>query len=226
MRNKSIPWIPETEYIAIFRKKIIRWYEKNKRTYPWRTTRNPFRVLIAELMLRRTKADQVRVVYNRLFKEYPDVKSLATASKKKLSKILYPLGLRWRLPSIGLVARKLKNRYQGRVPCTREELKTLPGVGEYIAGAVLSIAYNKREWIIDTNVVRVFKRYFGIKTTKEGRRDRHVIEMAKRYVPMREPRIANLALLDFASLVCMPKNPKCLLCSLSNVCYYYSLDKK
>jgi len=226
MENSSRHWIPEPEYIRIFRRKILRWFERNKRNYPWRNTRDPFRVLIAEMMLRRTKADQVKEVYRQLFTEYPDVRALAKAKDKKLEKILYHLGLKWRMPAFSLLARELKEKYQCRVPETREELKTLPGVGEYVAGAVLSIAYNKKEWIVDSNIVRLFKRYFGINTSKEGRRDKHVIEMAKVYSSGRNSREANLAILDFTALICTPRNQKCSLCPLAGFCHYYSLNKE
>lgn len=221
MKNKSSNELPSAENIRLFRSKIIRWFNKNKRDYPWRETRDPFKVLIAEMMLRRTKADQVKAVYDRLLVEYPDVETMAKAGSEDLERILYPLGLKWRTPAFGLVAREVKEKYQCRVPEAREELTTLPGVGEYVAGAVLSVAYGKKEWIVDSNIVRLFKRYFGIKTSKEGRRDKHVVDIAKAYASGKDPRKANLALLDFAALICLPRNPKCTLCPLSNACHLY-----
>lgn len=183
-------------------------------------TCDPFRVLIAEMMLRRTKADQVKTVYEELFDKYPDIGSLAGARNKTIEKILYSLGLRWRMPAFTLVAREIKKNHQCRVPETREELKSLPGVGEYVAGAVLSIARGKKEWIVDSNIVRLFSRYFGIKTSKEGRRDRHVIEVAKIYASGRNPRKANLAILDFTAVVCTPRKPDCEKCPLRTNCHY------
>jgi len=198
----------------------MHWFDSNGRDYPWRKTSDPFKVLIAEMMLRRTKADQVKEVYTKLFAEYPDARSMAEAEDKKLEQILYPLGLKWRTPAFGLVAREIKERYEYQVPETRAELTTLPGVGDYVAGAVLSTAYGKAEWIVDSNIVRLFRRYFGLKTSKEGRRDKHVIEMARVYSSGRNPRKANLAILDFTALVCAPKNPNCERCLLSVSCQY------
>ena len=134
--------------MGVFRKKLLRWFHRNERSYPWRNTRDPFKILIAEMMLRRTKADQVKPVYERLFSEYPDVKSLAAAEDEKIKKILYSLGLRWRTSAFRLVAREIKKKYDCRVPATRDELIKLPGVGEYVAGAVLSVGYGKKEWIL------------------------------------------------------------------------------
>lgn len=226
MRNKSENKTPSSESIRVFRAKIVRWFSKNKRNYPWRETHDPFKVLIAEMMLRRTKADQVKEVYEQLFKKYPDVKALAKAEDKKLEKILYHLGLKWRTPTFGLVAREIREKYRCKVPETREELTALPGVGEYVAGAVLSVAYGKKEWIVDSNIIRLFRRYFGIRTSKEGRRDKHVIEIANIYSSGRNPRKANLAILDFTALICIPRNPKCVMCPLSDSCHYYSSNRK
>jgi len=218
--------LPSAEDIRLFRNKVIRWFNKNKRDYPWRETRDPFKVLIAEMMLRRTKADQVKGVYDRLFAEYPSIEAMAKARNEELEQILYPLGLKWRIPAFGLVAREVQAKYRCRIPEEREELTTLPGVGEYVAGAVLSIAYGKKEWIVDSNIVRLFKRYFGIKTSKEGRRDKHVVELAKAYVSGKDPRKANLALLDFAALMCLPRNPRCTQCSLFTTCHYKNKSAK
>lgn len=220
MKNKLSKDIPSVENIRVFRNKIIHWFNKNGRAYPWRETRDPFKVLIAEMMLRRTKADQVKQVYERLFTEYPDVEAVANAEDEKLEQILYPLGLKWRTPAFALVAREVREKYQCKIPKTKQELITLPGVGEYVAGAVLSIAHGKKEWIVDSNIVRLFRRYFGIRTSKEGRRDKHVIEMAKIYASGRNPRKANLAILDFTALICNPGKPNCEKCPLRRNCHY------
>src|SRR4030042_239890 len=214
--------LPSGQDIRLFRGKMIRWFNTNKRTYPWRETQDPFKVLIAEMMLRQTKADQVKAVYNRLFAEYPDVETMAKAGNKELEQILYPLGLKWRTPAFGLVAREVKEKYQCKIPEAREELTTLPGVGEYVAGAVLSIAYGKNEWIVDSSTVRLFRRYFGIKTSKEGRRDKPVVEIDKAYVSGKDPRKANLALLDFAALICLPRDPRCTQCPVSAACHSHA----
>jgi len=213
--------IPGRREIGDLRRELMRWFERWGREYPWRNTDDPYRVLMAEMMLRRTKADQVKGVYEQFMEEYPVPAMLADARKKDVEKILYPLGLKWRTPAFQLVAREVKEKYNSKVPETREELKGLPGVGDYVAGAVLSVAYRKKEWIVDTNVVRVFKRYFGVKTSKEGRRDRHIIEIAKFYASGKDPRRANLAILDFSALVCTARNPLCGECSLRNECAHF-----
>lgn len=217
--------VPARKDITIFRRKIISWYKKNGRVYPWRETKDPFRILIAEMMLRRTKADQVVPVFEQFFKEFPNVDTLAVAKQEALEKILYPLGLKWRIPAFKEMAWEVCEKYQSRIPENREELTSLPGVGEYVAGAVLSIAYGKNEWLVDSNIVRIFKRYFGIKTSKEGRRDKHVVEIAKIYASGRDPGRATMGILDITALVCKPREPYCDRCPLIDHCHYALCQK-
>lgn len=226
MTGKYNSIIPSQKEIAIFRRKIISWFKKSGRVYPWRQTKDPFRILIAEMMLRRTKADQVVPVYEQFFKEFPDVDTLAEASREVLEKILHPLGLKWRVPAFTGIAREIREKYHSRVPHTREELTSLPGVGEYVAGAVLSIAYGKKEWVVDSNIVRIFKRYFGITTSKEGRRDKHVIEIAKIYASGNDPAGAIMGILDITALICCPGRPRCEKCPLMAGCHYVLSRKK
>jgi A/G-specific adenine glycosylase len=212
--------IPSRKEIAIFRRRIISWYKKNGRLYPWRKEKDPFKVLVAEMMLRRTKADQVVPVYEQFCREFPNVETLARATREDVENILRPLGLKWRVPAFTMMAREVVEKYHSRIPDNREGLISLPGVGEYVAGAVLSVAYGKNEWLVDSNIVRIFKRYFGIKTSKEGRRDKHVIEMAKIYVSGKEPGRATMGILDITALICKPRKPECEKCPLRIHCHY------
>lgn len=213
---------PPVKEISKLRQKILRWFRKNQRNYPWRETTDPFKILIAEMMLRRTKADQVKKVYEQFFEKYPDIESILNADEKDIENTLHPLGLKWRTPAFIHVAREIKEKYNCKVPDRRETLEELPGVGEYVAGAVLSIGFGKKEWIVDSNVVRLFKRYFGIRTSKEGRRDKHIIEMAKAYVSCKDPRRTNLAILDFTAIICTTQNPECNKCPLKKNCKHIS----
>jgi len=207
--------------IRYLRLRLVPWFRVHGRSYPWRLTKDPWRVLIAEMMLQRTRADQVERVYTLLFQRYKTPLDVAGAPMSRLKSILLPLGLAWRIPKFKQVASAIVNSYRGRVPSTRDEIKQLPGVGDYVAGAVLSIGYGKREWIVDSNVVRVYQRFLGLKTSKEGRRDRSVIEFARHYVRYGDPRRANLGLLDFAALVCKPAHPHCDICPVRKKCIYH-----
>jgi len=211
--------------ISSLRQTLLRWFRKHARKYPWRETSDPYQVLIAELMLRRTQADQVKPVFEEFIEEFPDARSLDEADERRVAELVYPLGLNWRTPAFKKVVREVGEKYGYQIPETREELTGLTGVGDYVAGAILSVAYGKKEWIVDTNVARVFQRYYGLKTIKEARRDKQVVGLARAYAAGRDPRRANLAILDFAALVCTAQKPRCPECPLRRECIFYSLQR-
>ena len=222
MRDKSPPRIPDVTEIKYFRKIILRRFRRHRRNYPWRETNDPFKILIAEMMLQRTPPDQVTPVYKSFFSKFKSAGDVATTTMKQLKTMMKPLGLRWRIKRFKEVSDALVKDFGGKVPDTKQDIIKLPGVGDYVAGIVLSTAFGKKEWIVDSNVVRVFKRYFAINTSKEGRRDRHVVEMAKVYASGRSPRNANIGILDFAATICAPAKPKCERCPLSRSCHYFT----
>jgi len=209
-----------------FRRKLLYWFRKNGRVFPWRETSDPWKILIAEMMLRRTKANQVEKVYRKFVKTYRSPRGLLKGSPQKIKSILTPLGLNWRQQNFFDLAYVLVNDFNAKIPSTRHELKQLPGVGDYVAGAVLSVGFGKKEWIVDSNVVRVFKRYFNLKTSKEGRRDKPVIELAKAYANTSRPKEANLAILDLSALICRPRNPLCQKCPVKTDCVYVKRRSK
>jgi len=212
--------IPSKKDITFFRRKIISWFKKNGRYYPWREEKDPYKILIAELMLRRTKADQVVPVYKKFLKEFPHVEILANANQCTIDEILYPLGLKWRNSSFIKMARELVEKFNSKVPDNKKELKSLPGVGDYVAGAILLFAYGKKEWVVDNNIVRIFKRYFDIKTSKEARRNKHVIKMAKFYFSGKDIKKAFMGILDITALICKPRKPLCEKCVLNIKCKF------
>jgi len=173
------------------------------------------------MMLQRTKANQVVSVYKEFFTNFNSPESVSNSAGGKIEKILKPLGSRWRAKNFKKVSHVLLHTFGGKVPDNREELKILPGVGDYVAGMVLSIALCKREWAVDSNVVRFFRRYFGISTSKDGRRDAHVTKMAKIYSFSKNPGRANMALIDFTGTICLPQKPLCNSCNLRRKCDYF-----
>jgi len=225
-KSKIETYLPSPKEIAAFRYVLLRWYRRHGRSYPWRESPTPFHVLLAEMMLQRTKADQVVPVYRKLLNKYPTAGELAEADLGYLQNILNPLGLAWRIPRFKEMAKALVERFNGVVPEKREELTSLPGVGDYVSGAVLSIAFQKPQWVVDSNIVRLFRRYFGIQTSPEGRRDAHVIELAKRFTSKRKPKEPTLAILDFTALVCTPALPKHKMCPLRSKCVYFNTGRE
>lgn len=211
---------PDEAIVSFIKKTLLNWGRHNLRDYPWRKTRDPYRILLAEMLLQRTRADQVRDIYIKMVDKYPTVVELSRAERAELEKMLRPLGLRWRVPLILDMARQVMERYSGSLPTEREQLKELPGVGDYAASAMLCFAYNLPEPILDTNTVRVIGRLFGIDVRDSSRRSRKFREIMGRLVDREQPRLFNLALLDFAALVCRKHEPLCNVCPLQEICKF------
>ncbi len=197
---------------------LHRWGIDNRRVFPWRTSTNPFHVLMAEMMLRRTRADQVVRVYNSFIERYADPRSLADAEPAEVAEVLYSLGLAWRVPAFRQLARILVERYDGEVPASYEALISLPGVGDYVASAVCCFVFEQPVIIADTNTVRVAGRIFDIPTHAESRRRRPVRELLEAILDQKAPATHNYALLDLAALVCTPESPACHLCPVARHC--------
>jgi len=216
---QDLKW--QRRQIALFRRKLITWGREHFRHFPWRLTEDPYRILIAEVMLHRTQALQVVPVYENFIKRSPDIPKLAQASKEELRRILYSLGLRWRIDLIHAMAADLMTRFGGQVPHEKADLLSLPGVSEYIAGAVRCFAWNLPEPLMDTNTVRVVGRLFGLEIKDSSRRNRRFKELIAALVDPDEPRAYNYALLDLADQVCMKKQPPdCKRCPVLKWCSY------
>jgi A/G-specific adenine glycosylase len=209
---------PDSDKLRFVREKLLRWYERNGRDYPWRRTRDPYRILIAEIMLQRTKADQVVPVYEEFIKRFPDPVSLREADAEVIRFFFSRLGLMWRADLIKKFAAALFERFGGRIPSERNQLLSLPAVGDYMADAVLSFAFGRNVAVVDSNVCRVLRRLFGLRSRGEARRDKLVREMAQRLIPPERAREFNWAMIDFAAAVCTPRNPKCDICPLKEIC--------
>ena len=199
---------------------LLRWFRENSRDFSWRRNRTPYRILIAEMMLRRTRAKQVEPIYNRFLKRFPTINSLANGDSREIRSLLKPLGLEWRANNIILVAKEIRERFGGDLPATRQELLSLPGVGPYVAGAVLCFAHGKPESVIDGNVVRVIGRFFGLRLDGEARRRNEMVQAATVCIPPHDFIIYNYALLDFAAGVCKPTQPLCDSCLLRRNCHF------
>jgi A/G-specific adenine glycosylase len=172
-------------------------------------------------MLHRTQAPQVVPIYAKFVESYQDVSALAHARKKDLHSMLYSLGLRWRIDLIHAMSVNLTRQFGGRIPRTKVDLLSLPGVSEYIASAVRCFAWNEPEPLIDTNTVRVVGRVFGLEIKDSSRRNRLFRELIAFLVDPNEPRAYNYALLDLADQVCMKKRaPECEKCPIQKYCVY------
>lgn len=210
-----------------FIERILKWHEEHRRVFPWRKDRDPYRVLVAELMLQRTRAKQVSQVYSEFIKRIPAPKDIAKIGEDEIAKLLEPLGLKHRIPRFISLLKKLASEYEGEVPSKIDALLELPGVGKYVANAVLCFGFGLPVPIVDVNVARVLSRFFGISPTKRrAHTDGSFWELAERLIKQAGDGVKfNEAILDFAALVCSPK-PQCGLCPLSSMCAYFNSVQK
>jgi len=210
------PTVPQSQR---FRRTLFAWYERHGRSFPWRETRNPYRVLIAELFLQKTQAKQVHPIYLEFLRKFPTLKSLARARAQRIKAAIWSLGLLGRARHLKEMAQMLGEKFDGRIPSTEAELLQLKGVGRYVANAVLCFAFDQRRAVVDANVVRLLSRYFGIKSRKDrAHTDSFMWEAAQSLVPRRRVKEFNWGVFDFAALVCTSQNPRCGQCVLREWC--------
>lgn len=197
-----------------FWRRLIDWYNDNARNFPWRETSNPYYILIAEFLLQQTHVRKVQDVYEKFTFMYPKLQDLAEANQWEVDKIIKPIGLVYRAERLRRCAQMICRDFNGVVPMNAEDLKKLPGVGSYICDAVLCYAYGINTVPIDTNVIRVFSRYFNLKSQRMRPRTDPVLAsiIKEMFAEFQNTRIPNLAVLDFAAVVCDAKKPRCTQC--------------
>ena len=202
-----------------FTQTILSWYDQGHRDLPWRRTQDPYRIWISEIMLQQTRAETVVSYYERFLARYPTVQDLASAPEEELLKAWEGLGYYSRARSLQKAAKEIVARYGGQVPADREKLRALPGIGDYTAGAIASIAFGIPDAAVDGNVERVLCRWDAIKDevgTPAVRRQ--IAARAQALVPPDRPGAFANAMMEMGATMCTPKNPKCLLCPVREGC--------
>jgi len=208
---------------------ILKWYEHNKRDYLfWRKTENSYYILVSEMMLQKTTVKQVQSLIHKFIERFPTPKHLASASVKEIEELITPLGMehkravRYKKWAVIVV-----ERYGGQIPDSEKALISLPGVGQYMANSVLCLAFGKDVPLLDTNIVRILKRVFNIKSNKaRARTDKKLWDFVKNITPRGRAREMNLALLDHGALVCTAKNPRHLICPVRDLCIAYEKNSR
>lgn len=200
--------------------KIGAWYNSNKRLLPWRETRNPYLIWISEIILQQTRVNQGFAYYMRFIEKYPTLHDLAVADIENILLLWQGLGYYSRARNLHKTAQIIDQQYNGKIPEEYEELLKLPGIGEYTAAAIASLAYNKPVAAIDSNVYRVLARYIGIESapeTSKGRSDFSIA--AEELLDRNDPGRHNQAMIELGALICLPKGPLCNECPLNKSCY-------
>ncbi len=200
-------------------KAIYDWYDKNRRDLPWRNVNDPYLVWISEVILQQTRISQGLPYYVRFVSQFPDIQTLAEAPEDLLMKTWEGLGYYSRARNLHAAAKILMNRNDGVFPGSFKAIRSLPGIGEYTASAVASIAFGLPYPAVDGNVVRFLSRYFGITEPVDKTSGTRIIkELATRLFNEDEPGYHNQAFMEFGALCCIPSNPGCISCPLHLSC--------
>lgn len=203
-------------------KRIIKWYQVNERDFPWRNTTDPYKIMIAEFMLHRTKAEQVVPVYLEFIKKYPDIETLSTAKSNDIIKLTAGLGLHWRSKHFIESVKYIIGRHNRKFPEDYDDLRKIPGVGEYTAGVITTVCFKRPAPVVDSNIARFINRYWNLKLKGEIRRKKAVIDIAMELFTCDKTEKFLFALIDFTALICKPRQPECIKCFLKSTCKWYS----
>jgi A/G-specific adenine glycosylase len=202
-----------------FRRRLLGWYRRNGRDLPWRQTRDPYHILVSEVMLQQTQVDRVIPKYHEWLGKYPSLTALAAAEEAEVAETWRPLGYNIRPRRLQSIARESVARYGGELPSDHETLLSFKGIGEYTAGAVRSFAFGQRAAILDTNVARVLYRVFvGEGDPKAHAMKRHLWDVSRAVLPRANVFDFNQALMDFGATVCTARHPKCDACPMRPDC--------
>ncbi len=216
------PTIPTPAERARFRRVLLKWYDQHGRDLPWRTTDDPYHILVSEVMLQQTQVDRVLPKYHEWLGKYPSFEALAAADDADVSATWRPLGYNIRPKRLHSIAREAVASYGGQLPSDRETLLSFKGIGEYTAGAILSFAFRKRAAILDTNVARVlFRVFLGKGEPKAHAMLKHLWLVSAALVPRGRAFDFNQALMDFGAMACTARKPACLVCPMKTFCRSY-----
>jgi A/G-specific adenine glycosylase len=215
--------IPTPAVRQRFRRRLLAWYKVNGRDLPWRSTDDPYHILVSEVMLQQTQVDRVLPKYGEWLAKYPSLAALADADEHDVAETWRPLGYNVRPRRLHAIARESVARYGGELPSDEETLLSFKGIGRYTAGTIRSFAFRQRAAILDTNVARVLFRVFVARgDAKAHAMRRHLWEISAALVPRKEVFDFNQALMDLGATVCVARQPKCDRCPITKLCMTFS----
>src|SRR2546422_3027345 len=202
-----------------FRQRLLTWYRAYGRDLPWRRTDDPYHILVSEMMLQQTQVDRVLPKYHEWLTKYPSLEDLAAAPEEDVTATWRPLGYNIRPKRLHAIARESVARFGARLPSDEATLRSFKGIGAYTAGAIRSFAFHERAAILDTNVARVLFRIFvGQGDRKSHAMKRHLWRLSEVLVPQRHVFDFNQALMDLGAMICVARQPKCLVCPMAKGC--------
>lgn len=205
---------------------LLFWYSENKRLFPWRETKDPYKIWLSEIILQQTRTAQGTPYYERFIKAFPTVKHLAMATEDRVLKLWQGLGYYSRARNLHHTAQYIYKERKGVFPTSFQELLALQGVGNYTASAIASICYDLPEAVVDGNVYRFLSRFFGISTPiNTSTAHREFKAKATLLLDQRQPGTFNQAMMEFGALQCAPKNPSCDQCPFVSNCVAFNQNK-
>jgi len=208
-----------------FRRRLLTWYAKHARDLPWRKSRSPYRVWVSEVMLQQTQVEPVKPYFQRFMAAFPTVRKLANADEQEVLRLWEGLGYYRRARGLHQAAQQIVTEHGGRFPRDVATLQTLPGIGRYTAGAILSIAFDQRAPILEANTIRLFARLIGYRDDPTKSAGQRILwQTAEELLPRKEIANFNQALMELGSLVCKPSNPHCDACPVAANCVTYEAD--
>ncbi len=196
-----------------FRRRLLRWYDHNRRDLPWRRDRDPYRVWLSEVMLQQTRVAAVQEHYRRFLQRFPTVERLATAREASVLAAWSGLGYYRRARMLHAAAKRIVSEHTGRFPASTKGLRALPGIGPYTAAAIASIAFGKPVAAVDGNVERVLSRVQGKNLVGA-----ELWQTAEELLSPQRPGDFNQAMMDLGATVCLPRHPRCLMCPVFDLC--------
>jgi A/G-specific adenine glycosylase len=213
----------ESEQLARVHSYVLRWYAAEHRDLPWRSTHDPYAILVSEMMLQQTQVQRVLPKYEQFLTAFPTLADLASASTADVISVWVPLGYNMRAVRLQSIARQVMNEYDGSIPDTIEELLTLKGIGRYTAGAIACFAYKKQAAMVDTNIHRVLHRIFlGLDLSEPWLTNDQRLTFAEQVLPDGKAYDWNQALMDLGATTCTSANPQCSRCPVQDVCKTYA----
>ena len=203
-----------------FNDQILNWYSRNKRDLPWRQTENPYHIWLSEIILQQTRVNQGLPYYLKFVEEYPSVHDLANADEREVLRVWQGLGYYSRARNLHKCAKIISENHNGIFPNNFKELLNLPGIGNYTAAAIASIAFGEKVAVVDGNVYRVLSRIYGIENDISSGKEQKVFqEKASILISEKYPADFNQSMMEFGALQCVPKNPDCSICPFHDQCF-------
>lgn len=214
--------LPSPEQLAHVHGKLLSWYASTGRDLPWRSTNDPYAILVSEVMLQQTQVERVLPKYHQFLAAFPTLVALANASTADIISVWVPLGYNRRAVSLQGIARQVIAEHDGQLPASVESLMQLKGIGRYTAGAIACFAYRQQVATVDTNIYRVLHRVFlGLEYPAPKLSTEAMFTFAKHVLPSGEAYNWNQALMDMGATTCTSANPQCTSCPLQEECASY-----